>query len=192
LRRFAPVAHLVDMSGIASSAVVERPDVERAAAGDAAAFTRIVRHYHADMTRLAYVVTGDPDLANDAVQLAWESAWSKLRSIRDPARIRPWLLSIAANEARQACRRRRRHKVVEIQPTVPGLSRHDPAEGIARIDLVRALQGLDPTDRALLALRYVCGFDAGELGALTGLSASATRTRLSRLTARLRRELGDD
>ena len=180
------------MSGVASSAAIQRPDVELAAAGDAAAFTRIVDHFHGDMTRLAYVVTGDAELAHDAVQSAWQTAWSKLGSIREPASIRPWLLSIAANEARQAARRRRRHPVVEIEPTLPGPVRSDPAEGIARLDLVNALQGLSPDDRALLALRYVAGFDAAELGALTGRSAAATRTRLWRLTARLRTELGDD
>ena len=78
---------------------------------------------------------------------------------------------------------------MQIEPTVPGPAGLDPQAGIARLDLVRALNHLSPDDRALLALRYVAGYEAGELGELTGRSASATRTRLSRLTARLRTEL---
>jgi RNA polymerase sigma factor (sigma-70 family) len=189
MRRFAPREHLVCMTGIASSAVVERPDAELAAAGDAAAFTRLVAAHHADMTRLAYVVTGDLGMANDAVQSAWAIAWRKLRSVKDPARVGPWLVSIAVNEARQLTRQRRRRSIVQIEPTVPGPAGLDPQAGIARLDLVRALNHLSPDDRALLALRYVAGYEAGELGELTGRSASATRTRLSRLTARLRTEL---
>ena len=177
------------MSGIASSAVIDRTDAELAAAGDEAAFSRLIAAHHADMTRLAYVVTGDITTATDAVQAAWVIAWRKLSSVKDPARVRPWLVSIAINEARQITRRQRRRPVVEIQASVPGPAHLDPQAGIARLDLVRALNGLSPDDRALLALRYVAGFEAGELGELIGLSASATRTRLSRLTARLRTEL---
>ena len=44
-------------------------------------------------------------------------------------------------------------------------------------------------DRALVALRYMSGFDMAEIGAITGRSAAVTRMRLSRVTARLRREL---
>lgn len=180
------------MSGIAPSASIGRSDVELAAEGDQVAFARLVALHHPDMARVAYVITGESPLAQDAVQSAWAIAWSKLRTVRDPASVRSWLLRIVANEARQIVRRRRRVSIVEIDPGLHAAPRGDPAVGIARLDLVRALGHLAPDDRALLALRYVAGLDAAELGALTGRSASGTRARLSRLTARLREELGDD
>ena len=179
------------MNWIAPSSSIGRSDVELAAEGDQAAFARLVAHYHPDMTRVAYVITGEGPLAQDAVQSAWVIAWGKLRTLRDPAKVRSWLLRIAANEARQIVRRRRRVTIVEIDPGLRAAPRTDPAAGIARLDLVRALGKLSPDDRALLALRYVAGVDAAELGTLTGRSASGTRARLSRLTARLRGELGD-
>ena len=179
------------MSGIAPSASIGRSDVELAAEGDQAAFARLVARHHPDMVRVAYVVTGDGQLAQDAAQSAWVIAWSKLRSVRDPAKARSWLMRIVANEARQIVRRRRRVSIVEIDPELHAAPLGDPAVGIARLDLVRALGHLSPDDRALLALRYVVGLDAAELGTLTGRSASGTRARLSRLTARLRGELGD-
>jgi RNA polymerase sigma-70 factor, ECF subfamily len=180
------------MSGIASSAASERSDVELAADGDELAFTRLVRQHNPDMVRVAYVITGDAPLAQDAVQSAWVRAWGRLRSVREPGQIRRWLMTIAVNEARQIVRDRRRFAVREIDPLQQAAPRTDPGVGIARLDLVRALNGLSADDRALLALRYVGGFGAEELGALTGRSASGTRARLSRLTARLRLELGDD
>src|SRR5690349_10661302 len=88
--------------------------VARAAAGDAAAFTRIVAAHHADMLRIAQVVSGDVELSNDAVQAAWAIAWRRLGSLQDPTRLRPWLMSVAANEARQLVRRRGRRRVREI------------------------------------------------------------------------------
>lgn len=180
------------MDGIGPSATIGRSDVELAADGDELAFARLVADHHADMVRVAYVIIGDAALAQDAVQSAWVIAWGKFRAVRDPRHPRPWLLKIAVNEARQIIRRRRRVTVVEIDPDLRAAAGTDPAVGIARLDLVRALAELPPDDRALLALRYVAGVDAAELGAITGRSASGTRTRLSRLTKRLRQELGDD
>ena len=54
----------------------------------------------------------------------------------------------------------------------------DPATGIDSIDLLAALDGLDPEDRTLVAMRYILGFDATELSNAIGLSPSGTRTRL--------------
>jgi len=166
--------------------------VALAAAGDEAAFTRIVRAHHDDMTRVCFVICGDLDVADEAVQAAWPIAWRKLGSLRDPGRLRPWLVSIAANEARQLVRGRGRRSVVELAVGDPATAGMDPAGRVADLDLTNALARLDPDDRALLALRYVAGFDSTELGKATGRSASGTRARLARLLDRLRTELGDD
>jgi RNA polymerase sigma factor (sigma-70 family) len=166
--------------------------VALARAGDEAAFARIITAHHDDMTRVCFVICGDLDVANEAVQAAWPIVWRKLGSLRDPGRLRPWLVSIAANEARQLVRRRRRRTVVELAMTDSMGSAVDPAEQVADLDLANALARLDPDDRALLALRYVAGFDSTELARATGRSASGTRARLARLLDRLRTELRDD
>ena len=162
-----------------------------AAAGDEAAFARIIRAHHDDMTRVCYIVSGDLDLAEEAVQATWGIAWQKLGTVRDPSRLRSWLVSVAANEARQIVRRRRRAPVVEIDLAAHEAPGSDPAARVADVDLANALARLDPDDRALLALRYVAGFDSNELARATGRSPSGTRARLARLLDRLRRELDD-
>ena len=164
-----------------------------AARGDEAAFARIVDAHHADMVRVAFVICGDLDLADEAVQAAWLIAWRKLGTLRDAERLRPWLVAVAATQARTLLRRQRRRTVVEI--SVPGANPADaldPAARAADLDLADALLRLSPDDRALLALRYVAGFDSTELGPATGRSASGTRARLARLLDRLRSELRDD
>jgi RNA polymerase sigma factor (sigma-70 family) len=166
--------------------------VAQAAAGDEVAFARIVQAHHDDMTRVCFVICGDLDVADEAVQAAWPIAWRKLPSLRDPERLRPWLVSIAANEARLLIRRRRRRTVVELAVADASATRVDPAGRVADIDLTNALARLDPDDRALLAMRYVAGFDSTELARATGRSPSGTRARLARLLARLRTELRDD
>lgn len=164
-----------------------------AAAGDEVAFASIVGAHHEDMRRVCVVVVGRDDIADDAVEAAWSKAWRKLGSVRDPARLRPWLVSIAVNEARQLVRSRARRAMVEI--TVDQLEDTAGDDGVARtigrVDLRRALDKLDPDDRALLAMRYVAGFDATELAYATGRTPSGTRARLARLLQRLEKELGD-
>jgi RNA polymerase sigma-70 factor (ECF subfamily) len=170
-------------------ATVQPGVVAEAARGDRGAFTELVATYHADMIRLAMVVTGDADLANDAAQAAWHQAWLKLRQLRDPARIRPWLLSIAANEARQALRRRAHLVALPDTMSDSAPPEQDPIDAI---DLARALATLRPDDRRLIGLRYVSGFSAPELAEIFGISPEGVRSRLKRILFRLRRELGDD
>ena len=165
--------------------------IARAAAGDEAAFAEIIRANHDDMRRVCVVVVGDERVAEDAVEAAWAVVWRKLGSLREPSRLRPWLVSIAVNEARQLVRAQRRRAVTEVRVGEPSeyAGGHDPATGVDAIDLRNALNRLDPSDRALLAMRYVAGFDATELGIATGRSASGTRARLGRLLQRLEKEL---
>lgn len=179
------VDELTIPGGIAATTVAE------AAAGDVAALARIVGAHHDDMARICFVICGDQDLAQDAVQAAWPIAWRKLRSLRDPARLRPWLMAVAANEARQIVRRQRRHAVLEIAVADVGTDRFDPGARAGNVDLAAALRRLAPEDRTLLALRHVAGYDATEIGRELGISASGVRSRLARLTARLRTELSD-
>jgi RNA polymerase sigma factor (sigma-70 family) len=182
------------MAIIASSATEETSAlIASAAAGDAAAFASIVTANHEDMRRVCVVVVGDADIADDAVAAAWAIVWRKLGSLRDPARLRPWLVSVAVNEARQLVRARRRRSLIEVPIIDLGEPRGglDPGSTISMLDLRNALARLDPNDRALLGMRYVAGFDATELAYATGRSPSGTRAHLARLLHRLERELGD-
>ena len=170
--------------------------VARAADGDEVAFARIVAAHHDDMARVAYVVCGDVGLAQDAVQSAWPKAWQKLASIRDPSKLRPWLMSIAANEARQLARARSQRWVREIAiddgigvPT--GSSVSDPAGRAAEMDLANALAGLDPGDRVIVGLRYAAGLTSDEIGRVIGMTGGGVRARISRILTRLRRDLHD-
>jgi DNA-directed RNA polymerase specialized sigma24 family protein len=116
-----------------------------AANGDQAAFARIVQAHHADMTRVCYVICGDLDLADEAVQSAWPIVWKKLGTLKDPERLRPWLVSVAANEARQLVRRRRRRTVVELSvgPAAGHAATATDPSARAKDHLVVARSGFD-------------------------------------------------
>ena len=164
--------------------------IERAAAGDEAAVVRIVAVHQADMERIAFFVSGDLDVAADAVQAAWAIAWRRLGKLRDPSRLKAWLMSVAANEARQIMRSQRRRTVREL--AVDGAAGSGDPDRAALNDPANAVAALDHRDRTLIGMRYIAELGSDEIGRELGLSASGVRVRLHRLLARLRTELGDD
>ncbi|HEY5630273.1 MAG TPA: sigma-70 family RNA polymerase sigma factor [Candidatus Limnocylindrales bacterium] len=163
--------------------------VELAAAGDEVAFARIVADHRAEMVRVAYLVCSDWDTAEDAAGAALWIAWRKLPSLREPERLRPWLMAIAANEARAIARKVRRHQVTELRLAADRPGDPNPEGTIDDVDLGNALGRLRPDDRVFVALRYLADLDSSEIASLTGLSASGVRTRLSRVLDRLREDL---
>jgi len=162
----------------------------RASNGDPEALAQIMAAHSGDMARVCMVISGDPDVAHEAVQAAWASAWRRLGSLRDPDRLRPWLISIAANQARQILRSARRRRSYEdsVTPQPP----IDPGSRAELIDLAEAVSHLEPDQRRLLGLRFVGGLTSEEIARELGGSASAVRGRIARIVKRLRTELDHD
>lgn len=176
------MAQAADPAGVGNIAL--------AVAGDEVAFGRIVVAYHEDMRRVCAFVTRDDALAEDAVQAAWSVVWRKLGSLRGSERLRPWLVSVAVNQANDLMRQRQRRSRTEVAADTSRFSGGtDPATGIELLDAIAAMDRLKPEDRALIAMRYLLGFDASEISVAIGANPAAVRQRLKRLLGRLREEL---
>jgi RNA polymerase sigma-70 factor (ECF subfamily) len=195
MKQFGLGRHQPHMRAYAEASVGTAELLARARTGEREAFTELVDRYHGELVRICYAITNDIEAARDAAQMAWIKAWQRLPSVREPDRLRSWLIAIAANEARQSVRARRRRNVREIAPLDEGgeekLSTPDQTPSAEGFDLVAVLVRLDPADRQLLAMRYLAGLNATEIAQATGGTASGVRTRLFRLVSRLREELGD-
>lgn len=163
--------------------------LERIAQGDHLAFTELVEAHDQDMVRLCFLISGDIDVARDATQNAWHRMWSHPPALRDETKLRSWLLSVAANEARQMIRRRRTGRVRELQSVGPSSA---DGQSDLRLDLEAALRRLEPSERELLGLRYLLGWSSEEVGRHIGMSAEGVRSRLHRLTQRMRADFGDE
>lgn len=166
--------------------------VQSAANGDEVAFARLVAEHHVSMARVAFVICGDAETTRDAVQSAWVIAWRRLRSLRDPSQVRAWLVAIAANEARQIVRRRRRVTIVDLSDDVARADGADADGSLDLVDLQRVLRGLKAEERGLLAMRFAAGLESAEIAEQLGMSASGVRSRLARLLERLRDDLALD
>lgn len=162
----------------------------RASNGDPQALAQIMAAHSGDMARICMVICGDPDVADEAVQVAWTSAWRRLGSLRDPDRLRPWLMAIAANHARQLLRSAGRRRSYE--GSVMAAAALDPGSRPELLDLAEAVAHLQPDERRLVGLRFVGGLTSEEIARELGGSASSVRGRLARIVKRLRTELDDD
>src|SRR5204863_411835 len=91
--------------------------IARAQRGDAAAYEEIVQRYQQIAFRTAYVVTGSAADAEDAAQEGFVKAFRALDRFRAGAELRPWLLRIVANEARNRVRSSGRRHNLELRLT---------------------------------------------------------------------------
>ena len=125
-------------------------------------------------------MVADRTLAEDLLQDVFHDAVRGRRQLAVADSPAAWLYGIARNHALSALRRRSRlHRALEALK----LQRSsDGADSDYEIVAVRDLleRHLSAEDQALVVLRHLHGFNATELGLITGLSADAVRQRLSR------------
>ena len=173
--------------------------IERAKRGDAGAFEAIVTRYQDLAFRTAYVITGDAAEAEDAASTGFLKAYYALARFRSDAPLRPWLLKIVANEARNRRTAARRHptlalSAVEDRPSVePALSPEVAAlaEEQRRL-LLAAVDGLREEDRLVIAYRYFLDLSEAEMAEALGCARGTVKSRLSRALGRLRERMSAD
>jgi RNA polymerase sigma-70 factor (ECF subfamily) len=171
--------------------------IARAQRGEAAAYDELVRRHRPAAYRVALSVTGDSDEAEDATQDACLKAYRALRTFEPDAAFRPWLVQIAANEARNRRRSTRRRARLAQRAAVDGgafaSTGVDPEsvvlENERRQAVQSALDGLRPEDRHMLRSRYFGARSECELAADLGIARGTVKSRLSRAIARLRTAL---
>ena len=190
-------------SGVVA-AVVDRPLseaelVERARGGDVAAWEQIVRMYQGIAFRTAYLVAGNESDAEEAAQDAFVNAYRALGRFRRGAPLRPWLLRIVGNEARNRRRSARRRtdlalRVADDRP--PGDAVPSPEAvllaGEQRTTLLEAVGRLRDEHRLAIACRYFLDLSEEDTAAVLGCRRGTVKSRISRALDALRADLGED
>ena len=152
---------------------------------------------HADIAfRTAYLITGSAADAEDAAQDGFLAAYRALRRFRPGAPLRPWLLRIVANAARNQRRSSRRRAELTYR-WAEGLRTSDAApspeaEAEAaeeRAALLRAVNALDDPDRDVIACRYFLDLSVADTAAVLDCAEGTVKSRLSRALERLRRRM---
>jgi RNA polymerase sigma-70 factor, ECF subfamily len=167
--------------------------VARAVRGDAGAYEEIVQRYQQVAFRTAYVITGSAADAEDAAQEGFVKAYRALDRFRADAPLRPWLLRIVANEARNRVRSTGRRQRLELQLTEgfrPGDAAPSPEAVAVGLDerrrLLAMVNGLAEEDRNVIACRFFLQLNVEETAAALGVAEGTVKSRLSRALARVR------
>ncbi len=166
---------------------VDRELVARLREGsDEAAEVLFERHWPRAW-RIALVLTGRPELAEDVVQDAFINAFQSLNRFNGRSEFGTWFHRIVVNGALNM-RRREERLVLQEPPELSreaGLPDHDPA-------LLAALRSLSDERRLLVALRYWLDFMPREIAETLRLPEGTVNSRLSRALEEIRHHLEVD
>jgi RNA polymerase sigma-70 factor (ECF subfamily) len=154
--------------------------VEAAQRGDLHAMSQLIDALSETVGRIcgAIALADGPD----AAQETFIQVFRDLPSLREPARLRPWVRRIAAREAIRHAKKGRR--------TTPMEGNHMPAvmPSPAEIGDVRAvLERLAPEQRAILVLRDLEGWSEEEAAAQLEIAIGTAKSRLSRARSAFKR-----
>ena len=175
--------------------------VGRARQGDEAAWAALVRHHQEPVFRLAYLMLGarsdETAAAEDVTQEAFVRAYLNLDQYDDTRPLRPWLLAIAANLARNRRRRLGRYwatlrrwwdvQRTEKEAATPPEERRDNADV-----LWQAIQRLSVDHQQALYLRYFLDMPEAEMADVLGVAPGTVKSRLYRARQSLADVLRDD
>jgi RNA polymerase sigma-70 factor (ECF subfamily) len=112
--------------------------------GDANLFSELVHRYERELYSYLRRYLGNAELAEDAFQAAFLQVHLKCSQYEAGRAVRPWLYTIATNQAIDAQRRGRRHRMVS-------LDRSGPKEGEEVGKLLDLLTSKEPTPTAQLS-----------------------------------------
>lgn len=167
--------------------------VERARAGDPTAFDALVDLDSDRCLGIAYRITRDLEIAEDAVQQALLQAWRELPRLRDVNRYEMWLQRLLVNACYQELRRFRRWKDRITELPLEGPAGADPYRATDDRDaLERAFARLDPNRRAIFVLHHHAGMELAEIAQITGLPLGTVKSRLHYASDALRAALAAD
>jgi RNA polymerase sigma-70 factor (ECF subfamily) len=158
--------------------VVEHP-TERAQA-----FLRLADDHLDAAYRLARAILRDSTDAQDATHDAFEQAWRKWSTLRDPARFEPWFDRILVNTCRDRLRSGKR-RPTDISGEL-AISTSDPyGQAHDRDLLASAIAGLSPDHRVVVALRYYRDLSVDEIARRLDIPAGTVQSRIHYALKRL-------
>jgi RNA polymerase sigma-70 factor, ECF subfamily len=171
--------------------------------GKREAFGALVRRYEGELFGYLRRYLGDADLADDVFQNTFLQVYTKIRQYEVGRPARPWLYTIATNQAIDALRRAGRHQAVSIDlereepgsSDLPQLVRFlesrsttplEHAHGEERRQLVRAgVERLPEFLRSVVILAYYQGLKHKEISEILDIPVGTVKSRLHAALCRL-------
>ena len=164
----------------------ERAWIRGAQRGSEADLESLFTHHWPRAYRAAYLVVHDAGAAEDIAQEAFLAAVRALDRFDRRRPFGPWLHRIVLNRAIDHARARALRREVAVAEPADQAALEEPGR---RDELVAALAGLPPDQRAVIVLRHLLEYTPGEIAALLDLPRGTVNSRLRRGLDALAREL---
>jgi RNA polymerase sigma-70 factor (ECF subfamily) len=174
--------------------------IREAQRGDLNAFNALVLSYQDMLFRTALRILGDRELAGDATQEAFLSAFRNLNGYRGGS-FKAWLMRTVSNACYDELRRKKRRPTAPLEPDDDGGERFDEAPWLAdpglgpegraeAAELEHAIQhcldGLPLQFRTVVVMADLEGLDYGDVAAAIRAPLGTVKSRLARARLRLR------
>jgi len=177
--------------------------LEYRSAGDREAFEELVQRYEKELFGYLRHYLGDAETAEDVFQQTFLQVHLKCEKFDPGRRVRPWLYTVATNQAIDFQRRNRRHRMVSLDRRLGGdqendagalvelLQAPDPgpaeeAESAERRDQVRrAVENLPEQIKQALMLVYFQGLKYREAADLLEIPVGTVKSRLNSAIGKL-------
>jgi RNA polymerase sigma-70 factor (ECF subfamily) len=174
---------------------VERVLVVRCLGGDESAWAELFRVHGPPVKRFLARILGGTDGLDDLVQDVFVTVLTSLERFRGEARLRSWILGVAANTAahhRRGLARRGRHILLPDQPdflaslpgTVPDIALGAEARQMLRI-IAGALQEVPLEQRSVWMLIEAEGLGTCEVASVLGIPEGTVRSRIFKVRQRM-------
>lgn len=138
---------------------------------------------------LARILGQDPDL-EDVHHEVFVRALSSIASLKDPACLTKWMVSVAVFSARTCLQRRYRGRWLQLfapddLAELEGSERAQDWDALAQLRVTYELLGRLPTDeRVVFTLRFIEGMGLAEVADACGVSLATAKRRLKRAEER--------
>jgi RNA polymerase sigma-70 factor (ECF subfamily) len=169
--------------------VTETQQIQLARQGNQAAWEDLMRTHQEPVFRLAYLLLGDPDEAEDVAQETFLRAYKALDGFDTERPLRPWLLRIASNLAHN-----RHRSIGRYLAALTRFAQQDPdrikSTTIQPKDdshtLWQAVKKLTMPFQEVIYLRYFLDMSESEMADTLSVPAGTVKSRLHRALSRLR------
>lgn len=166
--------------------------IRQARSGDPEAWEALTKTHQEAVFRLAYLLLGDPDDAEDVAQEAFVRAFYALRRFDSARPLRPWLMQIASNLASNRRRSLGRYFNALLrlarEPSGPDAPLPEDDSQLLR----EAVQKIKFEFQQVVYLRYFLDMSEDEMSMALGIPEGTVKSRLHRALAALRKVISDD
>lgn len=179
--------------------------ITEAQQGDLDAFNTLVLNYQDTLFNTALRIVGDEDLAADATQDAFLSAFRSLNSFRGGS-FKAWLMRTVTNECYDELRRKKRRPTAPLEPddedgtgmeaarwlADPNLTPEQQAEAVELEHAIQhCLEELPLEFRTVVVMADIQGLDYADVASAVRAPIGTIKSRLARARLRLRECLRD-